>query len=323
MRRRDFIAVVGGATAAAWPLPLLAQSKLPTVVYLGGSEATEGKWFTAFVERFGELGWVEGRTVAIERRWSEGRAERVAEIAAELVQQKVDVIVTIGGAVATVKRATTSIPIVFAIALDPLGIGLVASLSHPGGNVTGLSLQAAEVASKRLELLREIVPGLSRLAILFDANYPASTREADDVHTLANQLGLAVVSRGVQKAADISSAFDAFKGQVDAVYVAETALLDTNQTGIVGLGLAAKLPVTAVTGTFAKAGALMCYGANVAAMYRRASELVDKILRGAKPGDIPVEQPTQFDLVINLRTAKALGLAIPDKVLAIADDVIE
>ena len=324
MKRRDFIALVGGAVAA-WPLPASAkeQGKLPAVAYLGGAEATEGKWFAAFVERFGELGWVEGRTVAIERQWSDGRAERVAEIAAELVRRKVDVIVTYGGAVATVKRATTTIPVVFAIAVDPLGTGLVANLSHPGGNVTGLSLQAAEVASKRLELLHEIVPGLSRLAILFDANYPASTREADNVHTSANQLGLAVVARGVQKAADIAPAFDAFKGQVDAVYVAETALLDTNQTGIVGLGLASKLPVTAVTGTFAKAGALMSYGANIAALYRRASEMVDKILRGANPGDIPVEQPTKFDLVINLKTAKVLGLAVPHNLLVLADEVIE
>jgi putative tryptophan/tyrosine transport system substrate-binding protein len=166
MKRRYFIGLVAGA-AAAWPLSVLAQDtgKLPTVVYLGGASATEGKWFTAFVERFGELGWVEGHTVALESQWSDGRAERVAEMAAELVRRKVDVIVTYGGAVATIKRATASIPIVFAIAIDPLGAGLVANLSHPGGNVTGLSLQAADVASKRLELLRQIVPGLGRLAI--------------------------------------------------------------------------------------------------------------------------------------------------------------
>jgi putative ABC transport system substrate-binding protein len=324
MRRRDFVALIG-SSAAAWPLSALAQDrgKLATVAYLGGAEATEGKWFVAFVERFAELGWVEGRTVAIEPRWSDGRAERVAEIAAELVRRKVDVIVTIGGAVATIKRATTSIPIVFAIAIDPLGAGLVASLSHPGGNVTGLSMQAADVASKRLEILRQIVPSLGRLAILFDANYPASIREADNVQTAASQMGLVVVSRGVQRAADIVAAFDAFKGQVDAVYVAETAMLDTNQPGIIDLGLAAKLPVTAVTGTFAKAGALMSYGANVFALYRRASELVDKILRGTKPGDIPVEQPTQFDLVVNLKTAKTLGLTIPNNLLVLADEVIE
>ncbi len=324
MRRRDFVALIG-SSAAAWPLSALAQDrgKLVTVAYLGGAEATEGKWFVAFVERFAELGWVEGRTVVIEPRWSDGRAERVAEIASELVRRKVDVIVTIGGAVATIKRATTSIPIVFAIAIDPLGAGLVASLSHPGGNVTGLSMQAADVASKRLEILRQIVPSLGRLAILFDANYPASIREADNVQTAASQMGLVVVSRGVQSAADIAAAFDDFKGQVDAVYVAETAMLDTNQPGIIDLGLAAKLPVTAVTGTFAKAGALMSYGANVFALYRRASELVDKILRGTKPGDIPVEQPTQFDLVVNLKTAKTLGLTIPNNLLVLADEVIE
>jgi putative tryptophan/tyrosine transport system substrate-binding protein len=324
MRRRELLVALGGA-AAAWPLPALAQEqgKLPTVVYLGGTVGADDKWFASFVERFGELGWVENRTVAIERQWSNGSAERIAEIAAELVRRKVDVIVTYGAAVTTIKQATASIPVVFAVAVDPLGGGLVANLSHPGGNVTGLSVQSAEVASKRLQLLREIMPGLSRLAILFDATYPASTREADNARVSANQLGLAVMSRGLQKVADIAPAFDAFKDQVDAVYIAETALLNTSQTGIVGLGLAAKLPVTATSGTFAKAGALMTYGANIPALYRRASEMVDKILRGAKPGDIPVEQPTQFDLVVNLKTANALGLTVPDKVLAIANEVIE
>jgi putative ABC transport system substrate-binding protein len=324
MRRRDFVALIG-SSAVAGPLSVLAQDrgKLATVAYLGGAEATEGKWFAAFMERFAKLGWVEGSTVVIETRWSDGRTERVAEIADELVRRKVDVIVTIGGAVATIKRATTSIPIVFAIAIDPLGAGLVTSLSHPGGNVTGLSMQAADVASKRLELLRQIVPSLGRLAILFDTNYRASVGEADNVQNAASQLGIAVVLRGVQRATDIAAAFDAFKGQADAVYVAETAMLDTNQPGIIDLGIAAKLPVTAVSGTFVKAGALMSYGANIFALYRRASELVDKILRGTKPGDIPIEQPTQFDLVINLKTAKALGLTIPYNVLVLADEVIE
>jgi putative tryptophan/tyrosine transport system substrate-binding protein len=188
MRRREFIELLGGA--AAWPLPTLAQEhgKLPTVVYLGGTEATDDKWFASFLERFGELGWVESRTVAVERQWSDGRADRIAEIAAELVRRKVDVIVTYGVAVTTIKRATASIPVVFAIAVDPLGGGLVANLSHPGGNVTGLSLQAAELASKRLELLREIMPGLSRLAILFDATYPASTRECSHFGQLIGTL---------------------------------------------------------------------------------------------------------------------------------------
>jgi putative ABC transport system substrate-binding protein len=171
--------------------------------------------------------------------------------------------------------------------------------------------------------LREIIPGFGRLAILFDTTYAASTREADNVQRSARQFGLVVVPGGVQRAADFPAAFDAFKGQVDAVYVAETALLDSNRDEIISLALAAKLPVTAITGDFAKDGALMSYGANIFALYRRASELVDKILRGAKPGDIPVEQPTQFNLVINLKTANALGLTVPDKLLAIADEVIE
>ena len=269
MRRRDFIAVVGGATAAAWPLTALAQGKLPTVATLVGLSRTKANGSPLLWSASVNLdGWrtapsllnVDGRR---------GRAERVAEIAAELVQQKVDVIVTIGGAVAIVKRATTSIPIVFAIAIDPVGIGLVASLSHPGGNVTGLSLQAAENASKRLELLREIIPGFGRLAILFDTTYAASTREADNVQRSARQFGLVAVPGGVQRAADIPAAFDAFKGQVDAVYVAETALLDSDRAEIISLALAAKLPVTAITGDFAEDGALMSYGAKIFALSSR------------------------------------------------------
>jgi putative ABC transport system substrate-binding protein len=322
MRRREFIAFLG-STAGAWPLKAVAQNQPRIVAIIGHTVAEYGPWAAALVERLGQLGWIEGRTVQIEYRWSEGRPERVAEIASELVRQKVDVIVTYGSAAVRLKQTTTSIPIVFAPAIDPVGVGLVANLSRPGGNVTGMSVQQAEIASKRLELLREIVPGLGKLAILFDANYPASAREADNVQTSARQFGLAVMPRGVQGTTDIAPAFDAFKGRVDAVYIVEAALLDSKRNGISELALDAKLPLVAAESDFAKAGALLSYGPNYPDLFRRAAEIVDKILRGTKPGDIPVEQPTKFDLVINLKTANALSLTVPDKVLAIADEVIE
>jgi putative ABC transport system substrate-binding protein len=240
-----------------------------------------------------------------------------------LVRQKVDVIVTYGSAAVTLKQAAASIPIVFAPAIDPVGIGLVASLSRPGGNITGMSFQQAEIASKRLELLREIVPSLGTLAILYDATYPASAHEAENVRTSARQLGLAIKPLGIQKADDIAPAFGAFKGQVNAIYLVENALVDRNRGRLIALAFDAKVPVASTSGEFAKAGALVSYGPNYADMFRRAAEIVDKILRGTKPGDIPVEQPTKFELIINIKTAKALGLNIPEKILAVADVVIE
>src|SRR6516225_2017982 len=220
MRRREFITLLGGGVAVACPLAARAQqaSKRPTVALMLLNASSDGLGLNrgAFVERLRELGWTDGRTVAIEYRWSEGRPERVAEIAAELVQQKVDVIVTYGGAVATLKQATTSIPIVL-IASDPVGGGLVASLSRPGGNVTGLSLQAPESAGKRLELLRQLVPSLRRLAILFDSAYPASVSEKDNVQVVARNLGLEVDPHETRRAEDIAPAFDALKGHTDAL----------------------------------------------------------------------------------------------------------
>ena len=202
----------------AYPLAVRAQDagKLPTVAFMWLD--ADAQWRVAFTERLRELGWIEGRTVTIEYRWSAGRPERVAEFAAEFVQQKVHVIVTYGGAVAILKQATASIPIVL-IAYDPIGSDFVASLSRPGGNVTGLSLQATESAGKRLELLRQLVPSLRRLAILFDANYPATALEKDNVQALARNLGLVVEPHGTRRAEDIGPIFDALKGQADALYV--------------------------------------------------------------------------------------------------------
>jgi putative ABC transport system substrate-binding protein len=243
MKRREFVTLLGGA-AVAWPLAAHSQQagKLPIIGYLGHIASTMEPWTAAFTERMRELGWIEGRTVTIEYRWSEGRPERVAEIAAEFVQQKVDIIVTYGSAAIQLKRATASIPIVFVPAVDPLGIGLVASLSRPGGNVTGLSVQAAESAGKRLQLLRQVVPSLRRLAIIFDAGYPATVREMDNIQTAARQLDLEVAPHGVRRAEDIAPFFDALKGQADALYVVENALISASMTPIITLALDAQLP---------------------------------------------------------------------------------
>jgi putative tryptophan/tyrosine transport system substrate-binding protein len=235
------------------------------------------------------------------------------------VRQKVDVIVTCGAAVATLKQATTSIPIVL-IANDPVGSGLVASLSRPGGNVTGLSLQAPESAGKRLELLRELVPGLRRLAILFDATYPAAVLEKDNVQAVARNLGLEVEPHGTRRVEDIAPVFDALKGQADALYVVANS---ANGGRIAMLALNMRLPTTFEQAGPVRAGGLMSYGPDLADLVRRAADFVDKILRGVKPGELPIEQPTKFNLAVNLKTAEALGISVPPVLLATADEVIE
>ena len=325
MKRREFITLLGGA-AAAWPLAARAQqpAKLPTIGFLGAATPSAASpWVAAFVQRLRELGWIEGRTVAIEVRWAEGRSERFAEIAAEFVRLKVDVIVTAGPAVFAVKQATSVIPIVFATVADPLSTGLVASLARPGGNVTGLSLRSPELAGKRLELLREVVPGLRRLAIMANADYPPAVRELDEVDTAAHPLGIETIALKIRQAADIAPAFEALKGRAEALYVVGDSLTTANRVRINSFALAARLPTMHPNRERLETGGLVSYGPNFPSLYRRAGDFVDKILRGAKPADIPVEQPTKFDLVINLTTAKAIGLTIPPTLLARADEVIE
>ena len=276
-----------------------------------------------FVERLGELGWVDGRTMEIIFRWTDGRAEHSSEIAAEFVRQKVDVIVTGGSSVLAVKQATSVIPIVFALGNDPVGAGYVETLARPGGNVTGLSLEASDLVGKRLELLREVIPGLRRLAILGDVGNSGTKLEVSEVQAMARSLGIAVTTPEIRRVEDIAIAFEALKGQVDALYACTDALVNTNHDRISTFALAGQFPTIGNQREFAVAGGLLSYGPNVPEMFRRAAEYVDKILRGVKPGDIPVEQPTKFDLVINLTTAKALSLNIPPSVLALADEVIE
>jgi len=310
----------------AWPLAGRAQQagKLPAIGFLGASSQSGwSSWTNAFVTRLSELGWIEGQTVAIEYRWAEGHRDRFAEFAAEFVQLKVDVIVTAASAGYAAKQATSTIPIVLAVATDPVGDGLVMSLARPGGNVTGLSVQQAESTGKRLELLRQIVPGLRRLGILANAGYPAVMLEVGEVEATVRPLGIETTRMEIRRAEDIAPAFEALDSGVEALYVAADALTISNQSRISSLALSARLPSISALRKDAEAGGLISYGANVPDLFRRAGDLVDKILHGTKPADIPVEQPTKFELVINLKTAKALGVTIPPGVLAIADDVIE
>ena len=280
-------------------------------------------WTTAFVAHLRELGWVENRNVAIEYRWSEGRAERYAEIAAEFARLKVDVIVTVGSAVPTVRQVTSVIPVVFAVAIDPVGSGLVASLAKPGGNVTGLSLQAANLAGKRIEILREIVPELHRLAIIFNAGNAQPVLEMRETEAAALALGIETVPIEIRRVEDFGSAFRAVKAKADALYVAIDQLMVANLMRILSLALGARLPTIFSARDFVRGGGFMSYGPSYTERFQRAADYVDKILRGTKPGDIPVEQPTKFELVINLITAQALGLEVPPTLLALADEVIE
>jgi putative ABC transport system substrate-binding protein len=298
---------------------------LPTIGFLGASTpfGAWSQWTAAFVQRLRELGWVEGRNVAIDYRWAEGRRERFAEIAAEFVRLKVDVIVTVGSAVAATKQVTSTIPIVFALAVDPVGSGIVDSLARPGGNVTGISIQSTDLAGKRLEILREALPDLRRLAIIGDVGYAGSVLEISEAQAAARKVGLDVDVLEIRSAADIAPAFQSLKSGAQALYVCPGALINANYTRINTFALAARLPAFHASREFLGAGGFMSYGANFADQFGHAADFVDKILKGTKPADLPVEQPTKIELVINLTVAKALGLAIPETFLVRADEVIE
>jgi putative tryptophan/tyrosine transport system substrate-binding protein len=326
MKRRQFITLLGGA-AAAWPLAARAQQagKVPTIGHLGA--ATPSAWsqrLAAFQQRLRELGWTDGHTVAIEYRWAEGHPERFAEIAAEFVRLEVDAIVAAGTpAILAAKQATSVVPIVFVGAGDPVGVGLVASLARPSGNLTGLSSQQTGTVGKRLQLLSEVVPGLRRLAIIANVDNPASVLEIRKVQAAAGAIGLAVDPLEIRRTGDIDAAFETLKRGADALYVAPDPLLIANRIRINTLALGARLPTMYGAREYVEAGGLMSYGPNWPHMWSRAADLVDKILRGAKPADIAVEQPTKFDLVINLITARALGLEVSPTLLVHAHEVIE
>ena len=326
MRRREFITLLGGAVAG-WPLSTRAQqsAKPPIIGYLSQSSGSKETQFTAaFVRRLHELGWIEGSTVKIEYRWAEEHVERLNEFAADLARLNVSVIVT-GGTPPTIaaKRATPIIPIVFAVSGDPVGSGLVASLARPGGNVTGLSIQSVDAVSKRVELLRDVVPNLRRLAVFAEQSNPVNRREVEQVQAVGHALGVEVVLLDVRRADDIAPAFATLDDHVEALYFTSNPLFLENKLTISALALKARLPDMNLFREEVAAGGLLSYGPSFPDLFRRAAELVDKILRGAKPADIPVEQPTKFNLVINLKTGNALGLTIPHNLLVLADEVIE
>ena len=323
MKRRELITLLAGA--AAWPLAARAQqAKRPIIGILGtATPSTWNPWTGAFAQRLRELGWIEGRNVTIEVRWADGCTERFAEIAAEFVRLKVDVILTSGAAIAAAREATSVIPIVFTLARDPVASGVVTSLARPGGNVTGLSAQSTELVGKRLELLREIIPSLRQLAVMYNTSNPNVALEAREVQAAARTLDLQVAIFEIRRGEDIAGAFEKLRDRAEALYIAADPLVIANRIRINTLALAARLPTMFGQREHVDAGGLIAYGADNADQFRRAGDLVDKILRGAKAGDLPIEQPTKFTLIINLTTAKTLGLDIPAKILALADEVIE
>jgi putative tryptophan/tyrosine transport system substrate-binding protein len=325
MTRREFVA--GFVAAIIWPWAGRAQqpAKVRTVGLLGASSRdTAGPWIAAFVGRLGELGWTEGKNVVIEYRWAEARNERYSEIAAELASRNVDVIVTWASApVLAAKRTTTTIPIVFAAQMDPVGAGVVTSLARPGGNITGMSIQQTDTAGKRIELLREVAPRLARLAVMANAGAPGAMLEMREVVTTARSLKLEAIPIEVRQANEIFSSIESLKDRADALYVATDPLMFNNRFRINALAQTQLLPTIYGSREYVDAGALMSYGPNWADLFRHAAGQVDKILRGAKPADIPVEQPTKFDLVVNAKTARALGIELPASLLARADEVLE
>jgi putative tryptophan/tyrosine transport system substrate-binding protein len=323
VRRRDFVKAIAGSVAL-WPLAIRAQQtgRLPTIGFLGTVTPSTWPW-EAFERRLRELGWIDGKTVRIDCRWAAGNTERISAYAAEFVHGNVSVIVTGGNGVAAVKQATSTIPIVFAMAVDPVGSGFVDSLSHPGGNVTGLSLEGPDLAGKRLELLREVAPNRHRLGVLVNVTYPAAEKELAEVQTAAKALGFQTTVLSIRKSEDIAPTFDKITDRVDTLYVIAEALVHSNLAAISALALGAHLPSVYGDADAARVGALLSYGPSMPDMLRRTADMTDMILHGKKPADIPVEQPIKFEFMINLKTAKALGLTVPSALVALADDVVE
>jgi len=326
MRRRQFITLFGSAAALLLPPSARAQQadKLPTIGILGSTSAGWSRWLSPLLQHLQELGWTENRTVAIDYAWTEGNAQRYAELAADLANRRVDVIVPLGTpAIVAAKKATTIIPIVFPLASDPVGDGLVASLAHPGGNVTGLSNQQPDLAGKRLEILRDALPGFRQLAVLSNANNRTATLSVDEALSAASKLGFEVIRIDVKQPEDIAPAIRSLEGRAQALYVVGDPLIAANQIEINALALDARLPTMHSSRGYVDAGGFISYGPDYSDLFRRCGDYIDKILKGAKPADLPVEEPTKIELVVNLKSAKALGLAIPEAFLLRADAVIE
>jgi putative ABC transport system substrate-binding protein len=325
MRRREFVQLIGGA-AAAWPMAARGQqaAKSPVVGFLvAGSQASHGAWVAAFAQRMSELGWIEGRNITIEYRWAAGDNQRMTEFAAEFVRRKVDVIVSSANGVTIARQATSSIPIVFAAYADPVASGLAESLARPGGNVTGLTVQPSDLAGKRVGLLRQVVPNFRRLAALTNVAASGFLREAEGVRTAAAELNIEVDILELRTADDIAPALATLSGRADGLYVLSEPLVNAHRAEIIETVTAAKIPTVFGFREFVDAGGLISYGANFPDLFRRAADFTDKILRGARPADMPVQQPVKFDLIINLKAARAMGLNIPESFLLLADEVIE
>jgi putative tryptophan/tyrosine transport system substrate-binding protein len=322
MDRREFVKIVCGLVGS-WPIAAHAQQggELRRIGVLGADATVWSSWTAAFVTRLREIGWSTGETIDVDYRWAGGSSRLVSDFAAEFLRRNVDVIVTYGGAAAVVQQVTTTIPIVLAVASDP-GAGLIAGLARSGGNVTGISIQQSELIAKRLDLLREVMPHLRRLIIMANAGYAMPVLEAQEAKATAQARGLEAARLEIWASEDIAPAFESIRGKADALYVVSDALVAANRTLITALALGARLPTMLSYGDYVAAGGLMSYGPNYANLFRQAADMVDKILRGTKPSDIPVEQPSKFELIINLETAKALGITVPESLLANADKVI-
>ena len=325
MRRREFIWLIGGAAAALPRLALGQQlSKTPVIGFLvAGTQASHGVWVAAFAQRLSEIGWNEGRNLTIEYRWAAGDNQRMADFAAEFVQRKVDVIVSSANGVNLARQATSSIPIVFAAYADPVASGLAESLARPGGNVTGLTVQPSDLASKRVDLLREIVPNLRRLAALTNVASSGYSQERDGIKAAAAALNIEAEIFELRTVDDIAPALAKLRGRTDALYVLSEPLVNANKAQILETVTAAKIPTMFGFREFVEAGGLMSYGPNFSDLFRRAADFTNRILRGAKPADLPIQQPVKFDLILNLKTAKTLGLKVPNSFLLLADEVIE
>jgi putative ABC transport system substrate-binding protein len=325
MRRREFITLLGGV-AAAWPLAVRAESKIPRVGFMGNSTAAlEANLVDAFREGLRELGYEEGRNIVIEYRWADGKYERFPALIAELSAAKVDVIVTAGTPAAlAVKKATTTVPLVMVAVGDPVGTGLVPSLAQPGGNLTGLSSIAPDLEGKRLDLLRQVVPTLSHAAVFFNSLNPFHVASMRQAHAAAQAMGIKLQQHDVRISEDLDGAFAAIrKERPDALLILADRVFLHNRQRMMDFTEEQSLPNVNAYKELVEAGGLMSYGPSYEDMHKRAAIYVDKILKGAKPANLPIEQPTKFTLIINLKAAKALGVNVPPTLLPLADNVIE